>query len=97
MDCELYRDNAILYSSSREINIMKKILLSLVVASVLVACQKEPEPVKTMPPDTGRAETKSIEAADAIGYNGKEIRQKLDGALDANDAHNAQLEQQANP
>jgi hypothetical protein len=44
-------------------------------------------------PDTGRAETKSIEAADAMGYNGKEIRQKLDGALDANDAHNEKLEQ----
>ena len=32
-----------------------------------------------------------------MGYNGKEIRQKVDGALNANDAHNAQLEQQANP
>jgi hypothetical protein len=96
MDCELYRDNAILYSSSLEINIMKKILLGLGVVLVLVACQKEPEPVKTVVSDTGRAETKNIEAADAMGYNGKEIRKKLDGALDANDAHNAQLEQQGN-
>lgn len=96
MDCELYRDNAILYSSSLEINIMKKILLGLGVVLVLVACQKEPEPVKTAVPDTGRAETKNIEAADAMGYNGKDIRKKLDGALDANDTHNAQLEQQGN-
>lgn len=72
---------------------MKKILLGLAVVSVLVACQKPAEPLKAEP-DTGRAETKSIEAADAMGYNGKEIRKKLDGALNANDAHNAQLEQQ---
>ena len=73
---------------------MKKILLALLATSTLLACQKEPEPAKAVVPDTGRAETKSIEAADAMGYNGKEIRQKLDGALDANDAHNAELEKQ---
>lgn len=72
---------------------MKKILLALLATFTLLACQKEPESPKAVVPDTGRAETKSIEAADAMGYNGKEIRQKLDGALDANDAHNEKLEQ----
>ncbi len=61
------------------------------VVLLLTACQKQPDPIKAE--DTGRPETKSIEAADAMGYNGKEIRQKVDGALDANDAHNAKLEQ----
>ena len=74
---------------------MKKVLLGFGVILLLAACQKEPTPVKTEP-DTGRPETKSIEAADAMGYNGKEIRQKVDGALNANDAHNAQLEQETN-
>ena len=74
---------------------MKKVLLGFGVVLLLAACQKEPAPVKTEP-DTGRPETKSIEAADAMGYNGKEIRQKVDGALNANDAHNAQLEQETN-
>lgn len=68
---------------------MIKIILALAV--LLTACQQQ-EPVKTEV-DTGRPETRSIEAADSLGYNGKEIRKKVDGALDANDAHNAQLEQ----
>lgn len=71
---------------------MRKISVCLAgVVLLLTACQKQPDPIKAE--DTGRPETKSIEAADAMGYNGKEIRQKVDGALDANDAHNAKLEQ----
>ncbi len=70
--------------------IMSKISVILV-ASMMAACSKEPPPPK---PDTGRPETRSLEAADAIGYNGKAIRKKVDGALDANDAHNAQLEKE---
>ena len=70
--------------------IMSKISVILV-ASVMAACSKEPPPPK---PDTGRPETRSLEAADAIGYNGEAVRTKVDGALDANDAHNAELEKQ---
>ncbi|MBH1969744.1 hypothetical protein FK216_00870 [Moraxellaceae bacterium AER2_44_116] len=69
---------------------MSKISVILV-ASMMAACNKEPTPPK---PDTGRPETRSLEAADAIGYNGKEIRKKVDGALNANDAHNAELEKE---
>lgn len=58
---------------------------------LLVACSQEPPPVK---PDTGRPETRTLEAASAVGYDGKAIRKKVDGALDANDAHNAELEKQ---
>ena len=68
-------------------------ILSMGVLVLLAACQPS-EPVKTMQEaDTGRPETKNLEAADAMGYNGKEVRKKVDGALNANDAHNAQLEQ----
>lgn len=69
-------------------------VISFICLLILTACQQQ-EPVKTEV-DTGRPETRSIEAADAMGYNGKEIRNKVDGALDANDAHNAQLEQMNN-
>lgn len=70
--------------------IMSKISLILLVM-LTAACSKEPPPPK---PDTGRPETRSLEAADAMGYNGQAIRKKVDGALDANDAHNADLEKQ---
>ena len=71
----------------KNINIISMLAYML----LLAACSQEPPPVK---PDTGRPETRSLEAADAVGYNGKEIRKKVDGALDANDAHNAELEKQ---
>ena len=61
----------------------------------LVACSKEPTP-QPIVHDTGRPETRSIEAADAIGYNGKAIRQKLDKSLDANDAATKKMDQDAN-
>ena len=67
---------------------------TLALVLFLTACQQQ-EPVKTEV-DTGRPETRNIEAADAMGYNGKEVRKNVDGALDANDAHNAQLEQMNN-
>lgn len=67
-------------------------IMGVAVIVLLQACSQEPPPAKA--PDTGRPETRNIEAADAMGYNGKAIRKKVDGALDANDAHNAELEKQ---
>lgn len=72
----------------------KKVVIPVVALSLmmLAACS-DPPPPKTVN-DTGRAETRSLEAADAMGYNGKAVRQKVDGALNANDAHNAELQKQ---
>jgi hypothetical protein len=74
------------------------VLIGTVAGLVLiqVSCSKEPTPPKPAVADTGRPETRSIEAADAMGYNGKEIRHKLDRALDANDATTKQMDQAAN-
>lgn len=58
----------------------------------IVACTKE-EPPKPIISDTGRPETRSVEAANAVGYDGTAMRQKLDKALDANDAKTKQLDQ----
>jgi len=48
-------------------------------------CRHEPAPPAPKVIDTGRPETRSIEAADGLGYNGKEIRQKVDAALNSQD------------
>ncbi|MBC7751358.1 MAG: hypothetical protein H7Z73_06515 [Candidatus Saccharibacteria bacterium] len=60
----------------------------------LTACSK-PEPPKPIVSDTGRPETRSVEAANAVGYNGTAMRQKLDKALDANDAQTQKMNQAA--
>ncbi len=62
---------------------------------IQASCSKAPPPPKPTVADTGRPETRSLEAADAIGYNGKEVRHKLDKALDANDATTKQIDQAA--
>ena len=42
----------------------------------------------------GREETKSLQNADNIGYDGTGIQKKLDGALDKNDQRAADLDAQ---
>lgn len=62
----------------------------------LAACgPAEPPPTQDPPPE-GRAETKSIRNTSAIGYDGKGIAKSVDKALDANDQHVKQVEQQSN-
>lgn len=41
----------------------------------------------------GREETHNIRNTEAIGYSGDAIADKIDAALDANDAHNERLRQ----
>jgi PBP1b-binding outer membrane lipoprotein LpoB len=71
----------------------KNMQLMALMGTLFVAACSEPPPPKTVI-DTGRPETKSLEAADAIGYNGKAIRQKVDKGLDANDANNERMQKQ---
>jgi Holliday junction resolvasome RuvABC DNA-binding subunit len=60
----------------------------------LSACSKS-EPPKPLISDKGRPETRSVEALNAVGYNGTAMRQKLDKALDANDAQSKKMDQAA--
>jgi hypothetical protein len=69
-------------------------ILGVVGCFGLVACSKEAPP-KPIISDTGRPETRSVEAANAVGYNGTAMRQKLDKALDANDAEAKRMNQAA--
>jgi hypothetical protein len=73
---------------------MSRVTVWAAAALLLAACGKEPPPL-TPKTDTGRPETRSLEAADAVGYDGKAIRQKVDAGLNANDDYNRKLEEQA--
>jgi hypothetical protein len=43
----------------------------------------------------GRSETKVVEGASAAGYNGSQMRKKIDKVLDQNDARNKEIEKSA--
>jgi hypothetical protein len=43
----------------------------------------------------GRSETKIIEGASAAGYNGSQMRKKIDKTLDRNDERNKEIEKAA--
>jgi hypothetical protein len=43
----------------------------------------------------GRAETKVVEGASAAGYNGSQMRKKIDKVLDQNDERNKEIEKGA--
>ena len=43
----------------------------------------------------GRAETKVVEGATAAGYNGSQMRKKIDKTLDRNDERNKEIEKTA--
>jgi hypothetical protein len=52
-----------------------------------------PPPAPTAPPPTtGRDETAAIRNTEAIGVSGEAIGEKVDAALDANDARKAELD-----
>lgn len=80
---------------------MTRLALSLAVAAVsLAACGKQPEVPKPGEPQ-GRTETQPVRNTEAIGYSGDAIANKVDGALDANDARKDELDKamdaQTNP
>ena len=43
----------------------------------------------------GRSETKIVEGASAAGYNGSQMRKKIDKTLDRNDERNKEIEKGA--
>jgi hypothetical protein len=43
----------------------------------------------------GRSETKVVEGASAAGYNGSQMRKKIDRVLDRNDERNKEIEKGA--
>ncbi|MFC4250289.1 hypothetical protein [Sinimarinibacterium flocculans] len=63
----------------------------LLLATLLAACDgREPPPPQD--PVEGREETRGIRNTEAIGYAGDAIADRVDEALDANDARTSQID-----
>lgn len=70
-------------------------VLSLCILSLSACSAPTPSPAaNTQGQDAGRPETKSIQAADAVGYDGTGIRGKVDAALDQNDRRATDIDAQ---
>jgi len=71
----------------------KSMLLMFTVIALLAGCNT---PTQQQSQGTekyeGRRETKPIEGASAVGYNGTAMRKSVDSALDRNDIRNQELE-----
>lgn len=78
--------------------------LLVVLLCLLSGCEKKPlVPQPEIQPapsassgSSGREETKRLEAYDALGYDGKAIRGKVDQALDQNEKRAENVAQQIN-
>jgi hypothetical protein len=71
-------------------------LLVLVISIVfLMGCGSGSPVPKAKGTSEGRSETKVVEGASAAGYNGSQMRKKIDKVLDRNDERNKEIEKGA--
>jgi hypothetical protein len=66
---------------------------ALWLALTLSACSVSDAP-QQVAEDQGRADTRSLRHADAVGYEGAAVQKKLDAALDANDRRTETIDRQ---
>jgi hypothetical protein len=71
--------------------------LSCIVFAVLfvLSCGSGSPAPKAKGTPEGRSETKVVEGASAAGYNGSQMRKKIDRVLDRNDERNKEIEKGA--
>ena len=71
-----------------------KIIPALLLAALACGCgSRDPQAAEKLKHE-GRDETKLIRNTQNIGYSGRDIANHVDAALDANDKHNKDLQQQ---
>ena len=71
--------------------------LSCLVITILfvLSCGSGSPAPKAKDVPQGRPETKVVEGATAVGYNGSQMRKKIDKVLDQNDDRNKEIEKGA--
>jgi len=67
----------------------------LIVMLFILSCGSGSPAPKAKDVPQGRAETKVVEGASAAGYNGSQMRKKIDKTLDRNDERNKEIEKAA--
>lgn len=69
-------------------------LITTVVSALFffAGCKEKPKFVEPKDKDEVRQSTKTVEAADLVGYDGKRLRKTIDRVLDANDKRNQDIE-----
>ncbi|PYL66294.1 MAG: hypothetical protein DMF20_06950 [Verrucomicrobia bacterium] len=60
--------------------------------SCFAGCNEKPKAIDPIGKDEARQSTKTLEAADLVGYDGKHLRKTTDRVLDANDKHNQDIQ-----
>ena len=68
--------------------------IAISIVFVLSCGSNNPAP-KAKDTPQGRSETKVVEGASAVGYNGSQMRKKIDKTLDQNDERNREIEKGA--
>ena len=71
---------------------MKLIPTVVLVIFLFVGCNEKPKAVEPKDKDGARQSTKTLEAADLVGYDGKRLRKTTDRVLDANDKRNQDIQ-----
>ncbi len=71
----------------------RKLLFLVMIAALLFGCSKAEEP---RPKYEGRSESKGLQAADAVGYDGTAIRKGVDNMLNKTDQHNESADKALN-
>jgi Holliday junction resolvasome RuvABC DNA-binding subunit len=69
---------------------MKSALIALACVALCGCSEKKAEPQAEE--KTGRPDTKAVEAAGMVGYDGKQMRKAVDKALDKTEERNKELE-----
>ncbi len=72
------------------------IVMLCTIVALLAGCSSSSQP-QNGEKDQGRAETKKLEGASAVGYDGKAIRKGVDNSLNKNDDHNRELDKELKP